>query len=224
LLIESLYGEGKFKSAQLKEALKSNSEFTTLVAAALKERIRLKKPKGSDTEKLLTSSPNVDDVIDHLVEKRGFYFHGNIKRKGAWKPQDQGEAEALCMLTLEIAMLISHAAAAPMFEEELSKRHYENAEGGGAIMTMKVDFTFRQHEETFDRNQSVTINVPGTIVTPKSAQYTARQFLALFEHNQPLATLKSARCTVKMTGQKIFDIEFSRRGKCDQFVRLGYAG
>jgi hypothetical protein len=151
-------------------------------------------------------------VIDHLVEKRGFYFHGNIKRKGAWKPHDQAEAEALCMLTLEIAMLISHAAAAPMFEEELSERHYKNAESCGAIMTMKVDFTFRQQGETFDRSQSVMINVPGTIATPRMAQYVAQQFLAKFEHNEPAAALKSASCTVKMTGQKLFDIEFHIAG------------
>ena len=208
LLIESLYGEGKFKSAQLKEALKGNSDFTGLVAAALKERIRLKKPRSSDTEKLLTSSPNTDHVIDHLVDKRGFYFHGNIKRKGAWKPQDQAEAEALCMLTLEIAMLISHAAAAPMFEDELSKRHYENAESSGAIMTLKVDFTFRRREEPIDRTQSVTINMPGTIVTPKMAQNAAQQSLTMFEHNEPVAGLKSVSCTVNITGQRVFDIEF----------------
>jgi hypothetical protein len=208
LLIESLFGEGKFKRTQLADTFKHNPEFTAVVAAALKEPIRLKIPRGSDTEKLLGTSPKVDDVIDHIVEKRGFYFHGNIKRKNAWKPQDQASAEALCKLALEIAMLISHAAAAPMFEDDLCKRHYENAKRAGAIMTMKVDFRFREPHETFDHTGTVTITVPGTVVTPKMAQYAAQQFLARFEHSAPTAALKSAKCIVVASGQKIFDIEF----------------
>jgi hypothetical protein len=208
LLIESLYGEGKFKSAQVKDALKGNLEFTAMVAAALNQRIQLKKSRGSATEKLLSTSPNADALIDHLVEMRGYYFHGNVKRADAWRPQDQAKAEALCMLALDIAMAISHAAAAPMFADEFSKCHFDYAKRCGAIMSMKVNFRYRARHETFDRNRSLKMNVPGTIITPKMAQYVAQQFLATFEHDTPDAALKSASCTADAIGQKVFDIEF----------------
>lgn len=208
LLIESLYGDGKSKNHDLKSALKKNQSFADMVATALKERIPLKKPKASVTEKLLSSSPHVHDVIDHLVEMRGFYFHGNVKRKDAWTPHNQDKAEALCMLSLDIAMFISHAAAAPMFADELSQRHFNDAEQVGAIVTMKIDFTFREPNDTFDRKGALTFRLPGTTVTSKMPQYVAQQFLTQFEHDAPVAALKSASCSVEKTGQKVFDIRF----------------
>lgn len=208
LLVEALYGEGKFKSAQLKDALKGNAEFVKIVRAAQNEPLRIRQPRGSDTEQLLSSSPSADALIDHLVEKRGFYFHGNKKHKDAWKPQDQAKAEALCGVALAITMLIAHSAAAPMFDDNLSKRHYDDAKRAGAIMAMNVDFVFRELDDAFDRKENLTINLPGTTVTPKMAQYVAQQFLARFEHGAPVAMLKSASCTVKATGQKVFDMNF----------------
>lgn len=208
LLIESLYGDGKFKTALLKEALKGSADFRSMVTTALKVRMPPKRPRNSDTEKLLAASPTVEAVIDHLVDKRGFYFHGNVKRKDAWRPHEQEVAEALSLLSLEIAMLISHAAAAQMFDDKLSQRHFDNAKRVGAIVTMNVSFRFRDPGENFERNESMIIKVPGTKATPKMAVYVAKHFLARFEDVAPVADLKSATCTIKETGQKVFDIEF----------------
>ncbi len=208
LLVESLYGDGKFMTAQLKEALKGRADFKSMVTTAFKVRMSPKRPRNSDTEMLLAASPTVEAVIDHLVEKRGFYFHGNVKRKDAWRPYEQEAAEALSLLSLEIAMLISHAAAAPMFDDTLSQRHFDNAKRVGAIMTMNVSFRFRDPDENFDRDGSININVPGTKATPKMALYVVKKFLERFEDVAPIADLKSATGTVKGTEQKVFDIEF----------------
>jgi hypothetical protein len=208
LLIESLYGNGKSRTAQLKEALTNSSEFMSLVTTALKLRMAPKRPRNSDTEKFLAASPRAEAVVDHLVEKRGFYFHGNVKRKNAWQPHKQETAEALALLSLEIAMLISHAAAAPMFDETFSQRHFDDAKRVGAIMTMSVRFRFREPDDILDRNESMNISVPGTKATPRMAVYVAKNFLARFEEVAPFAELKSATCTVKETGQKVFDIRF----------------
>ena len=202
LLIESLYGDGKFKTAQLKEALKGSADFKPLVTTALKVRMSPMRPQNSDTEKLLAASPATEAVIDHLVEKRGFFFHGNVKRKDAWRPHEQQAAETLALLSLEIAMLISHAAAAPMFDETFSQRHFDDAKRVGAIMTMNVSFRFREPEDTFDRNGRMDISVPGTKATPKMAVYVAKNFLERFVNVAPVADLKSATCTVKDTGKK----------------------
>lgn len=40
------------------------------------------------------------------------------------------------------------------------------------------------------------------------AVYVAKSFLQRFEDEAPVADLKSARCTVKATGQKVFDMAF----------------
>ena len=208
LLIEVLYGGGQFKKAQLKGALKGSADFKSLVSTALKVRMPQRRPRNSDTEQLLAASPTAEAVIDHLVEKRGVYFHGNVKRKDAWRLHEQQAAEALAILSLEIAMLISHAAAAPMFDEKFAQRHLDNAKRVGAIMTMNVRFRSREPEQPFDRDGSMNISVPGTKATPKMAVHVAKKFLERFEDVAPGADLKSATCTVKGTGQKVFDMEF----------------
>jgi len=208
LLIESLYGNGKYKKIQLKNALRKNADFKTLVTTALNERASSVHHQNSDTEKLLAASPTTEAVIDHLVDKRGLYFHGNVERKDAWRPHEQKIAETLALLSLDIVLLISHAAATPMFDETYSQRHLDNAKIVGAIMTMNVSFKFREPGENFDRNANQIINVPGTKVTPKMAVYAAKSFLESFESSAPVADLKNASCTVKDTGQNVFDIEF----------------
>ena len=208
LLIESLYGGGKFKADQLVTAFSGNAAFVTIVKSALAQQTKPKRSKNSDTEKLLASTPSPEAVIAHLVEKRGLYFHGNVKRKDAWRPDEQEGAEALALLALEVALLISQEAAAEMFDEKYSERHFLNAKEVGAIMTMKVDFQFREPDDKFDRNHSMTINVPGTKVTALMARYVAQQFLTQFEHSAPVAALKSASCAVKDTGQKVFEMKF----------------
>lgn len=209
LLIEAVFGDGKFKTAQLKDALKASTQFVAMVASALKPQLLVKRVRGSDTEALLATSPTPDVIIDHLVEKRGFYFHGNVKGKDAWKPHDQNKAEALAAITLEIAMLISHKAAAPMFEDELAKRHFENAKKAGAIMSLNVEFKFREPDEDYDRNGNMTISAPGTKITPKIARQVAQQFLARFENGAPVAALKTATCTLQETGEKVFEMTFA---------------
>lgn len=208
LLIESLYGEGQFKKAGLQAALKANQEFRDIVEFAIKDSIRAKNDRSSDTAKLLAAKPTVDDVIDHLVDKRGFYFHGNIKRKDAWKPDEQGGAESLARLTIGIVSKVSMKAADPIFEPEFEQRHFDDAMRAGAKIVYQIDFKFREPEEKFEREQQVNITMPGTKPTPRTAFRVAQEFLRLFEHNLPASALLKAECIEQGTGQKVFDLTF----------------
>jgi hypothetical protein len=208
LLIESLYGEGQFKTAGLQATLKANQEFRNIVEFAIKDVIPAKDDHNSDTAKLLAAKPTADEVINHLVEKRGFYFHGNIKRKDAWKPDEQGAAASLSLLAIGIVTEISMKAADRMFNPEFEKRHFEDAISAGATIVFEIKFKFREPEEKFASEHKININMPGTKVTPRSAFAVAQHFLQLFQHNQPVSALSEAKCTVQGTGQKVFDLTF----------------
>jgi len=149
LLIESLYGEGQFKKTGLQSALKTNIEFLSIVDSAIKHVVAAKTDRNSDTAKLLAAKPTTHDVIDHLVEKRGFYFHGNVKRKDAWKPDEQGAAESLAFLAIGIATNISMKAADPIFAPEFAQRHFEDATRAGAKIVYEIKIKFREPEEKF---------------------------------------------------------------------------
>ncbi len=208
LLIESLYGKGQFKKAGLKAALKRNAEFKAFVEAALADFIKPKPNHKSDTATLLAGAPSTEDVIDHLVDKRGFYFHGNVRRKDAWKPDDQREAEALALISVGIAQLIAQKAAARMFAPEFEERHFQDAINAGAEIVFEVKFTFQDQGEQFQREDALNIRTPGTKVTGKQANYIAQEFLRRFEHVAPTAALLSAECRVQGSNKKVFDLTF----------------
>lgn len=208
LLIEAIYGEGQFKTAGLKPVLKSNQEFRDIVDFAIKDKIPAKDDHTSDTAILLATQPTVDAVIDHLVEKRGFYFHGNVKRKDAWKPDEQGSAESLALLAIAISSGISIRAADPIFDPQLKKRHFEDAMRAGAKIVFEVRYKFKEPEEHFTREQQVNVTVPGTKLTPQNSFSVAKYFLDQFEYNQPTSHLLKAECTVQGTRQKVFDLTF----------------
>lgn len=212
LLIEFLYGEGQFKKAGLQANLKASQEFRDIVELAIKDVIPAKDDRNSDTAELLSAKPTADDVIDHLVEMRGFYFHGNVRRKDAWKPDQQGVAESLALLAISIVMKISMKAAELMLAPELEKRHVEDAMRAGAKIVFEIKFRFREPEEKFDRDGQVNINMPGTKVTPQSAFGIAQHFLLQFENKHPVSALCSAECIVQGTGQKVFDLKFHATG------------
>jgi hypothetical protein len=208
LLIEALYGEGQFKKAGLKAALKANGSFVAHVSEALRGVMPPKGNHSSDTLILLAGNPAAEAVIDHLVEKRGFYFHGNVKRKDAWRPEEQHHAEALALLALGIAQQIAQDGAAPIFQPELGRRHFQEAMDAGARIVFEVSFTFREPEESFSRNGVLRINTPGTKVTGKQAFAIAQEFLRHFEHDAPVAALEHASCRVQGSGERVFDLTF----------------
>ncbi|WP_120497617.1 hypothetical protein [Kiloniella sp. EL199] len=216
LLIETLYGNGKFKSKQLKEQLTEDKNFTEAVKSALQNPYsphRKTSTNDDKTLKLLVESPSVKTIIEHLVDMRGFYFHGNIKRKDNWQADKQDKAKTLCFFTLDILMAISQKAASLMFNNDFIKKHYENAINVGAIMTMKVEFKHQIPEYGFDETNTLRIKVPGTKPTNKLAVAVLKEFIEQFEHTTPTSELKSANCIVEETGQKVFHIDFHLESK-----------
>ena len=208
LLIESHYGEGQFKKAGLIAALSKNAAFADIVRFAVRDAIPAKPGHQSDTATLLSTKPTTEAVIAHLVEKRGYYFHGNVKRKDAWKADDQRQAEALALLAIGIAQLIAQQAAAPMFADELNKRHFDDAMKAGAEIVFEVKFKFREPDEPFVRNGQINIRTTGTKVTGRQANSIAQQFLRQFEYDAPVASLETAECSVRGSGQKVFEMKF----------------
>ncbi|NMZ33969.1 hypothetical protein [Pseudomonas proteolytica] len=206
LLIEARYGEGQFKTASLKAVLKSNAIFKEVVLEAISGQVYSSVSNRSDTFELLEGSPTYEGVIDHLVEKRGFYFHSNSKRKDSWRPEDQGEAEVLADLAVHIAMGIAVKSAIPLFSEDFSKRHFEDAKACGAIIVYEVIYKYREPGESFLRDFQLNVSYPGTKVTSSAVMEVMKIFIEHFESTLPVAALKVAECRVQGTGEEVFEI------------------
>lgn len=207
LLIEALYGNGQFKGPSLKAAIKASAELRAAVEGALRDRTGVDPSDTSATAGLLRGNPSVDDLLDHLVDQRGFYFHGNAKRKDAWRPEQQGVAKALAWIAIRIAYGVTHQASATMFDGKMAARHFEYAERAGAILVFQINFQFREPEEALSRAHQFDVRVPGTKVTGKLALDVAKHFIQAFERDFPVAKLERAQCIVQGSQEKVFDLQ-----------------
>ncbi len=208
LLIEFLFGEGKFKNDGLKKVLKDNAAFVALVDRVLSAGSDEQDGGPSEAATLLASNTDAAQVIDHLVDQRGFYFHGNIKRRDTWKPDCQQGAKRLAFLAISIAFAVAHEAAAAMFDERFTKRHVDHAYKAGARIVLNVDSVFVTPEDGVTRNDRFRFNCPGTKITAKLAQGVAREFFAQFEHRQPTAALRTVTAVAEGTGEEAFEMNF----------------
>lgn len=208
LLIESLYGEGQFKKNGLQGVLKANDDFRNFVDSAVRNINISSYSKDAKTIKLISGGCDVDGVIDYLIERRGFYFHGNVKRGDAWKPNEQDVADVLAGLTLDIAMSIASASAAAMFQTKYESMYYDNAIYQGAIVMYVIQFKYREPGDDFDREHQMNIRMPGTKVTPGAAFDVAQKFMLDFNARHPASKLMEVHCFNNMTGDSVFDMKF----------------
>lgn len=210
LLIEAIYGGGKFRSVELKSALKQDAGFRGAVRSAINGFSRPPNAQPSDTSRLLASGADADALIDHLVDKRGIYFHGNLKRPDAWRAESQKEAQDLAAISAAIVLEVCVLAASAMHSPSVNQRFIDYAARAGALIVYQVDFTFRMPEEEFTRSHRLTIRMNGTKPTGVSVVEVIKHFIAAFERHAPMGSLETAVCIVQGTGKKVFEMTFPR--------------
>jgi hypothetical protein len=207
LLFETLFGDGKFRTKDLKAQLKASQPFRRAVESAWKSYEFRRRARGAETQELIRTATSVDELIDHLVDMRGFYFHGQGKHPKGWRPDRPEEAETLADFATAIAQAIGADAAAPMFAKGLEELHFESAQRAGAVIVLTIDYTYREPERSFDQKGRVNFNVPGPTPTAKIAAEVAREFLRVFERETPVAALREARCTISAGEQEVFTLK-----------------
>lgn len=208
LLLEALHGNGKFRTAQLIQEFKSSATLKGAIASVVADWPSAPiKNQNSETYAFALSSPSADEVIEHLVGKRGFYFHGNVKMQGAWKPHDQSEAEALAWLCVSTALKLSFEAADPIFSEEYVSRHFAQAKSVGAIIVITATCKFRVPEDDFIRSLKINVNCPGSKAHTVMLMKTIPVVLERFEKAVPVGRLHSIIARSE-TGEELLRLRF----------------
>jgi hypothetical protein len=208
LLMEAIYGGGKFKSIELKGTLKQEPDFRNAVHQALDGFRLTPGAPPSDTSFLLERKASVEELIDHLVDKRGIYFHGNLRRSNAWRPERQKEAQDLAAISAQIALQISLQAAGAAHSPSVALRFNEYAIRAGAQIVYRIHFFYRMPEENFSREHRLSVRTNGTKPTGYSTVEVMKHFLGFFENHAPMGALESAVCVVESTGKKVFEMTF----------------
>lgn len=207
LLIEATFGNGQSQKWQLVDALSSYPRMVEFIEHEVVNWQRPQNAAHASTDDLLTGKPATRDVIAHLVERRGHYFHANARKPQAWNAKSQKEAESLAWFAIGLAQRIGHDAAEPMFAPEMAQRHFDEARQMGAHVTMKIEFLYRTPEQDFIRKRELVATLPGTKVTTQMAMHMLKNALVHFEENEPVGTVHSMTAKGE-DGGEIFAVRF----------------
>jgi len=210
LLLDALFGQGQFKKAGLTKAFKSDPELMAAITNAVTDYREDKARAATPTGIILRDKPSAEIIAEHLIERRGHYFHSNLSKPHAWKPDKQDEARDLAWLCIGINHELAAKYSAPMFEESLGQRHFDSAKKSGAILVLNVNYTFQNNDEETPRKGLTNINIPGTKVTRAMATDVAKNFINDFTERLPAGGLIHAVCVVADTGQPVFEFRLPK--------------
>ena len=185
LLIEFLFGDGQFKKEKLKQKFKANRKFRSMVRMALDDPVLLGGPASIEVNSLLKRVTSVDEAIDFIVDRRGFYFHGNIKRPSTWKSHQQEDAKALGFLAMAITKQVSRDETNSIYSDVSWQRYRKSAESQAAILAAKIRFILYDPSDNCERSYNTETDIVGTRWMPKHAVHIAidllQQILCKFE-------------------------------------------
>jgi len=125
-VVETVYGQGKFKKAALVKALLSSRELVNHVTHAVSDwhasplvETRL---RGALQERYGNAS--VDNLIERFVELRGEVHHHTPKRKGVWNPEYQERYEVEALLLQAVGFNVIFALLEPhMWSNEVMSQY-----------------------------------------------------------------------------------------------------
>lgn len=207
LLIEALYGDGKFQKADLVRAFCDSSEFRPVIESTIAEFRSDPLYKSAPGRALVAKYDTPETLMKHLAERRGYYFHGNLKRADPWHPDKQDEARALAEVCLDLAIGGTHSFSAAMFDPEINQRFIDNAKQQGAIVSVEVQY-FYLNADGQRRKGRMTMEAPGTVVTSDLAVTINKNFLHWAQTDLRRETLVHAIAIDQSTGREIFRTQF----------------
>lgn len=207
LLIDYLCGNGKIKKEHLKQEFLKNTDLVAAIEQAQRDFV-LKNGALTATSTLLETPNNVEAIVDHLVDQRGFYFHASSKRKDGWKPHEQQHARDLAWLGMAVVHDLGGRFSAPIFDDRTTEQFISRSKTAGAFTMVNITFDYRSRSENFDRKGGMNIPVIGTQITLDVASGLAKDFFERFTYASPDAGIRKATAVNSSTGEKVFEMEF----------------
>ncbi|EOU2547393.1 hypothetical protein ACWOQH_000699 [Vibrio parahaemolyticus] len=127
LILESRFGDGKWRGKQIKQILKCSNELKEAFKHATTKSLN-----GSLSRKLLDKRDtnkaykHYEDFIDHIVDLRGQLHHHSEKNKRSWNPNKQEDYELDARYLHAICNHIIFNMTWRHIDEESVKLDYEN--------------------------------------------------------------------------------------------------
>lgn len=129
-VLETVYGAGKTKNYQVKQALQNSAELCQLVQATLADEFLqaaiAREPKLQEAFHNNYEGRSPAEVLDHFVELRGFLHHHTKGRPGIWHPEDHSRFELDAHVLEHLAFAIAFKLIEPhVFSDKTIRSFHE---------------------------------------------------------------------------------------------------
>ena len=209
LIIDTLYGQGKFKSKQLEDSLKSDKQLLDALMAA-KERTRMIIDTiKDDTDTLIVGSSSAEDLVRHLVKKRGYYFHGNKRmiRADNWRRE---EARTLSVFSNTATDIILGKVTSSIYDAKSWKQYEECARSQRMVTQLELN---AQLWCTIRKRSGKTKHYDETIGDVTSSRNRVKWALAALgqmKYDEGELRLENLIGEDRASGEKLFEIRIAR--------------
>jgi len=125
--LESFFGEGKTRNRAVKEAFKKSEQLRNCIDLILKNQA-LNSMGSQENQRFLQhfKKKTIDDIIDHIVELRGYLHHHSANRKNGWHPDDHYRFKLDAMLLHRIGYRIAtDTVLLRLFQEKTTAKYNE---------------------------------------------------------------------------------------------------
>jgi hypothetical protein len=127
-ILETLFGEGKFRTASVSAAFLSSTQLRSCVQRGITDpgpMIMLDAGIRASFEQRY-GKMSVENAIEKMIELRGYLHHHTSKRRGIWNPEDQHRYEVDALFFQTVTHNVIFAIAEPYLYSEDVVRAYED--------------------------------------------------------------------------------------------------
>lgn len=130
-MLESVFGEGKSKNYQVKEAFERSSVLKDCIEkAVIDEVLRNELAREPRLRREFTQryeGKSTTEIIDQIVEMRGFLHHHTMQRPGIWHPEDHKRFEIDALLLQHVCYDVAFHLLTPIVFAEGVVKEYHTA-------------------------------------------------------------------------------------------------
>jgi hypothetical protein len=127
-ILETVFGEGKFKTAAVSTAFLNSSQFRSCVQRAIADPGPMIVLDGRLRASFEQSygKMSVEDAIEKMIDLRGYLHHHTLKRRGIWNPEEQQRYDIDALFFQTVTYNVIFAIAEPYLYSEDVIRAYED--------------------------------------------------------------------------------------------------
>lgn len=206
MILEGLFGAGQSRQAALRDAFLAAPSLVFAIQQTRSQLLSDPIERNSPARLLLGALTTPEQVVGHLVERRGFYFHSNPQRPGGWHPARQTEAEPLAWFTAALAQSVAMTFAEPIHHPSMGSRYLDEARRQGAVMNLEIEFEVAENNDRRSRPNILTMEVPGTVLTTDLAMTLLKHAGTWAEVHQLGRPVRHITARIVDTGEVLFRV------------------